>query len=79
MDVEDRNKISANIKYLTECANIVYTKIKAIGNSVTEEDGTNQDQMVISVEDYRHGTISITSRKDIMKICLDGTNSMSLS
>lgn len=38
MDVKGRNKISANIKYLSECANIIYTKIRAIGNSFNEEN-----------------------------------------
>lgn len=74
MDVKGRNKISANIKYLSECANIIYTKIRAIGNSFSEENNNNQQQMVINVEDYKHGTISITIKDAVIKICLDGTN-----
>lgn len=74
MDVSERNKISANIKYLTECMNIIYTKIRVIGSDFFKEDGTPSDQMIISVEDYRHGTVTIAYRQGAIKICLDGTN-----
>lgn len=65
MDVKERNEILANIRYLSECANILYTKIRAIG-SFYEQDSTNQGQMVINVEDYRHGTVSIPIKKDVI-------------
>lgn len=73
MKKSDRKKLTANEYYIEQILSILYTKLKVIACN----DENNEKSKIFNIENYEHGTISISGRNDYIRIALDGTNYVS--
>ena len=74
MKSADRKKLTANELYLNECMSILYTKIRATGIDMFDEDGAPSSKYIVNVENYAHGTTTYVVSPSSTKVCFDGTN-----
>ena len=70
MKKEDRKKLTASEYYLQQLMSILYTKLKVI----VSDDEKVVGRQVFNLENYEHGTISVTEKNGAIIAKLDGTN-----
>ncbi len=70
-------RIDANNAYFRRILSILSTKCKVIPVSFNDKTGKEQESKLIQIADSQNNSVSLSKKKNVIKVALDGTNFVS--